>query len=166
MFETLKKIFTKQELPKKEEPSIDASGTMPPVPPKPPISTAAAPDTPPPPKKKRKPKQAPKMLSAKELATQNNQPYVNILSMEINPDNISEGAFELDYNDKFVLDLIRAGYRKNESDDDHTIVDRWFTDVARSIVLEMHEQEQADPANRDLRIVRTKNLGNGRTEVS
>jgi len=46
------------------------------------------------------------------------------------------------------------------------LVDRWFQTVCRNIALEVYEQQQADPTNRDLRVVRTKNLGDGRTEVS
>ena len=55
---------------------------------------------------------------------------------------------------------------KKKDDTDREIVDRWFTDVCRTVVLEMYEQQQADPENRDLRTVRTRDLGNGRTEVS
>jgi hypothetical protein len=46
------------------------------------------------------------------------------------------------------------------------MVDRWFQSVCRNIALEIYEQQQADPENRDMRIVRTKDLGDGRTEVS
>ena len=34
------------------------------------------------------------------------------------------------------------------------------------VTPEMYQQQQADPENRDLRNIRTKDLGNGRTEVS
>ena len=33
-------------------------------------------------------------------------------------------------------------------------------------IWDIIQQQQADPTNRDLRVVRTKNLGDGRTEVS
>ena len=45
-------------------------------------------------------------------------------------------------------------------------MDRWFQTVCRNIALEMYEQQVADPENRDARVIRTKDLGNGRTEVS
>jgi hypothetical protein len=32
--------------------------------------------------------------------------------------------------------------------------------------LEIYEQNQADPDNRDVRVIRSRDLGNGRTEVS
>jgi hypothetical protein len=47
------------------------------------------------------------------------------------------------------------------------IVDRWFQTVCRNIALEVYEQEQADPDNRgDLRQIRRKDIGNGRSEIS
>jgi len=115
--------------------------------------------------KKPKEKKQPE-LSAKEKATQAGEPYVNVLGMEIDPNDIHNGAFELDFNEIFVARLVKSGYMMKKEDTDAEIVDRWFQDVCRNIALEMYEQVQADPANRDLRSIRTKNLGNGRTEVS
>lgn len=119
-------------------------------------------------KKPRKPKEKkPEVqLSAKEKATLAGEPYVNVLSMEINPNDINAGSFELDWNDKFIINLIKAGYKMSEDDKDSDIIDRWFQTVARNIALEVYEQAQADPTNRDLREVKTRDLGNGRTEVS
>ena len=119
-------------------------------------------------KKPRKPKEkkVEPTLSAKEKATQAGEPYVSILTVDIDPTNINNGAFELDWNDKFILNLIRAGYKQKDSDTDQVMVDRWFQSVCRNIALEIYEQQQADPENRDMRIVRTKDLGDGRTEVS
>ena len=120
-------------------------------------------------KKESKPKQqkppTPE-LTAKEKATAASEPYVAINKVEINPENINDGSFDLDYNDKFVLNLIKAGYKQRDDDTDVIIVDRWFQTVCRNIALEMYEQQVADPENRDARVIRTKDLGNGRTEVS
>jgi hypothetical protein len=118
--------------------------------------------------KPRKPKQekVTTTLTEKEKATAAGEPYVAINKVEINPENINDGAFDLDYNDKFVLNLIKAGYKQREDDTDVIIVDRWFQTVCRNIALEMYEQQVADPENRDARVIRTKDLGNGRTEVS
>jgi len=121
------------------------------------------------PKKPRKPKAkktAPE-LTAKEKATQAGEPYVNILSVDIDPNNINNGAFELDWNDKFVINLIKAGYKIRPDDTDADIVDRWFTQVCRNVALEVYEQQQADPENRNqMRVIQTKDLGDGRSEVS
>jgi hypothetical protein len=108
-------------------------------------------------------------LTDKERATQAGEPYVNVLKMEVDPTNIHEGSFELDWNEIFIAKLVKTGYMKSKEDTDRDIVDRWFQDVCRTIVLEMYDQVQADPSNRDGRDVRnvvTKDLGNGRTEVS
>jgi len=103
--------------------------------------------------------------TAKELATERGEPWVNILSMEIDPENMQNGAFELDWNDKFVANLVRAGYQMNPKDTDSDIVDRWFTAVCRNVVLETYEQYQAMDPERD-RVVKTRNIGDGRSEVS
>lgn len=123
-------------------------------------------------KKPRKPKvkKEEPVTSDKQKATELGLPYVNILKMELDPYDINSGAFELDWNDKFILNLIRAGYKIRDDDTDTIIVDRWFQTVARNIALELYEQQQADPENRamasDMRVVRARDLGDGRTEVS
>lgn len=108
--------------------------------------------------KEEKPR-APKK-SAKEIATEKGEPYVAILSLDVDPDNLHNGAFELDWNEKFVANLLRAGYAgKTDSD----VVDLWFQNVCRHVVMETWEQEQAMNPNR---YTRTKDLGNGRKEIS
>jgi len=148
MFETIKNIFGK-----KPEPVVEA--------PKPVKE-----------KKPRKPKAKKEEVTStdKDKANSEGLPYVNILKMEIDPYDINSGAFELDFNDKFVLNLIRAGYKIRDDDTDTIIVDRWFQTVCRNVALELYEQQQADPENRaqasDMRVVRARDLGDGRTEVS
>lgn len=103
--------------------------------------------------------------TAKELANDRGEPYINIVGMEIDPENMQAGAFELDWNDKFVANLVRAGYQMDAKDTDSDIVDRWFTAVCRNVVLETYEQYEAMNPERD-RVVKTRNLGDGRSEVS
>ena len=113
-----------------------------------------------------KTKQAP-VKTAKEIATGKGESYINIVSMDVDPADISNGAFELDWNDKFIADLVRHGYMMDPKDSDADIVDRWFTAVCRNVVLETWEQYEAmktDP-ERD-RFVKTRNIGDGRSEVS
>jgi len=112
--------------------------------------------------KKEEPKKTKKKLSPKEQATKDGEPWVEVLSMDINPDSPDEGAFELDWNDTFVARLVKAGYAKDAKDTDADIVDRWFKAVCKNVVMEGWEQEQADPEKR----VQTKDLGNGRSEIS
>jgi hypothetical protein len=122
-------------------------------------STPAEPPVP----REKKVKEEPK--TAKQIATDKKEPYVNIVSLDVDLDNLHQGAFELDWNDKFVANLIRAGYQMDPKDTDSDIVDRWFTAVCRNIVLETYEQYEAMNPERD-RVVKTRNIGDGRSEVS
>lgn len=124
---------------------------------------------PPPPAPEPEVKKAPKKkeLSPKEKATAAGEPYIAILSVDLDPNDINNGAFELDWNDKFVVNLVKQGYKIREDDTDAQIVDRWFQTVCRNIALEVYEQEQADPEKRDdVRIIQQRDLGGGYTEVS
>ena len=96
----------------------------------------------------------------KELATERDEPWVEVLSMDIDKDNPGNGAFELDWNDKFLSNLIRSGYQGKTDQD---IVDNWFKAVCRNVIQENFEQEQADP---EIRASNRRDLGDGRTEVS
>ena len=107
----------------------------------------------------------PKKKSEKDLATEKGEAYVTILSMEIDPENLQSGSFELDWNEKFVANLVRAGYQMNSKDTDADIVDRWFTTVCRNVVMETYEQYEAMNPERD-RVIKSRNIGDGRSEVS
>ena len=151
MLDKLKKILgVKTEGPRPEPPS-------------------AAPPKPKKEKKPTQPKQQKVGESAKELATKNGEPYIAITKVHIDPNDINNGAFELDWNDKFVLNLVKQGYKIKQEDTDNEIVDRWFQTVCRNVALEVYEQEAADPEKRargDMRVVQQRDLGNGRTEIS
>jgi len=108
-------------------------------------------------KNKKKKTQKKKLLSAKDEATKNGEPWVSILDMDIDMQDISSGSFELDWNDFFIARLMKAGYQgKTDAD----MVDQWFQNVCRNVVMETYEQEQSDPK------IRKTDLGNGRTEIS
>jgi hypothetical protein len=114
------------------------------------------------PKKEPKPR-APKK-SEKDIATERGEPWVSVVAVELDPDNIGNGAFELDWNDKFITNLVRAGYQgKTDAD----MVDRWFQDVCRNVVMENFEQWEANqPSGLRPRVIDRQDLGNGRTEIS
>ena len=118
--------------------------------------------------KKKFKKEQPKKTTAKkkspaDLATEKGEPYVNIVSMDVNPDNISDGAFELEWNDLFVARLIKAGYQGKPDDKDADIVDRWFQTVCRNVVAETWEQQQA--MNTGMK-TNKRDLGDGKSEIS
>lgn len=100
----------------------------------------------------------------KDLANERSEPYVAIVSMDINPDNLHEGAFELDWNDKFIANLVRAGYQMQPNEPENIIVDRWFQNVCRHVVMETWEQEEA--IKQSGIYVQTRDIGDGRSEVS
>ena len=103
--------------------------------------------------------------TAKELATEKGEPYVAIITMDIDPNNLHQGAFELDWNEIFIARLVKAGYMMKPTDADSDLVDRWFQNVCRHVVMETWEQEQAI-RNSGAQYVRTRDIGDGRTEIS
>jgi hypothetical protein len=102
--------------------------------------------------------------SPKELATRRGEPYVEILSVELDPDNIGNGAFEIDWNDIFLAKLLKAGYQgKTDAD----VIDNWFKTICRNIVMEEYEQWEANqPMSERPRVVERRDLGGGKVEVS
>jgi len=102
-----------------------------------------------------------KKKSDKDLATERGEPYIAILSMDVDPNDINSGAFEFDWNDKFIANLSRAGYQgKTDAD----LVDQWFQAVCRNVVLETYEQAEA--INNSMRFTQSRDIGDGRREHS
>jgi hypothetical protein len=95
----------------------------------------------------------------KELATERKEPWISVLNTHVNPDNIRNGFFELDWNEYFVLQLRTAGY---SGDTDEAIVDSWFSELCRNVGAE----ENIDMTRRASGYVNVNNLGNGKTEIS
>ena len=102
-------------------------------------------------------------MTPKERATAKGEPWVAVLDTHINKDNIRNGFFELDWNEQFILELKRSGYGY-DGDPEEEIVDRWFQNVCRHVVMETWEQEEA--MRKSGIYVKTTDLGNGRKEVS
>lgn len=111
------------------------------------------------PKKVKKPRVVKK--TAKELATSKGEPWVNIVSVELDSEDIGQGAFELDWNEFFVVKLIKSGYKGK---DDQQIVDQWFQDICRNVVLETFEQYEANNP-RPISGIQKKDIGDGRSEI-
>ena len=106
----------------------------------------------------------PPVKSEKELATERGEPWVQVLRIDVDPANLHQGSFELDWNEVFVARLIKAGYMIKRDDTDAEIVDRWFQNICRHVVMETWEQEQA--INNSGMWVRSRNIGDGRSEIS
>ena len=94
----------------------------------------------------------------KAQATKDKKPWVAVLDTQVNPDNIKNGFFELDWNNEFIEQLLDAGY-KGESNE--AIVDGWFKDVARTIL-----QEQGHDPQRDAGHIKIVSRKDGKSEAS
>ena len=126
---------------------------------------AKAPESPPV-VKIRPPKEEPAKKTEKELATEKGEPYVAILKMDIDPANLHQGSFELDWNEIFISRLVKAGYMIKKDDADADIEDRWFQNVCRHVVMETWEQEQAIAKSMSGQFINQRDIGGGRSEVS
>jgi len=87
-------------------------------------------------------------LSEKEKATKNNEPWVKVVSLSVDPTDLGDGSFELDWNDIFVARLVKAGFTGKTDVD---IVDQWFSYVCRNVVEENFEQWEANYPNQSPR---------------
>jgi len=94
----------------------------------------------------------------KEAATKAGEPWVAVLDTQVNPDNIRNGFFELDWNNEFIEQLLDAGY-KGETNEQ--IVDGWF----RTIVSQMLEEE-GQSTDRNMGHINVVPIDKGRSEVS
>jgi hypothetical protein len=100
----------------------------------------------------------------KQTATESGEPWIQVLRIDVDPNNLHQGAFELDWNDIFVARLVKAGYMMKPEDTDSDIVDRWFQNVCRHVVMETWEQEQA--IRQSGIYVQSRDIGGGRSEIS
>ena len=94
----------------------------------------------------------------KEAATKEGKAWVAVLDTQVNPDNIRNGFFELDWNNEFIEQLLDAGY-SGESNEE--IVDAWF----RTIVMQMLEEEGLD-TQREMGYINVVPIDKGRSSVS
>ena len=94
----------------------------------------------------------------KEAATKAGEPWVAVLDTQVNPENIRNGFFELDWNNEFIEQLLDVGY-KGETQEE--IVDAWF----KTIVTQMLDEEGLDN-DREMGYINTNNIGKGKSEVS
>lgn len=94
----------------------------------------------------------------KAEATRKGEPWVAVLDTQVNPENIRNGFFELDWNNEFIERLLDAGY-KGETNEQ--IVDAWF----RTIVTQMLAEEGVDQ-DRGIGYINVTPIDKGRSEIS
>ena len=98
------------------------------------------------------------LAKEKEEATKKGEPWVAVLDTQVNPENIKNGFFEIDWNNEFIEQLLDAGY-KGETNEQ--IVDAWF----RTIVVQMLEEEGLD-TEREMGYINVVPIDQGRSSVS
>jgi len=99
-------------------------------------------------------------MSPKERATAKQEPWINVLDVKVNEENIRNGFFEMDWNSYFIQELILNGYG-TEADPEEEIVDRWF----RDIVYQMLSEEGLD-TSRGAGYINVVPIDKGKSEVS
>jgi hypothetical protein len=100
-----------------------------------------------------------KTKTDKQIATDKGEPWVNVVGFDLDKQNPSQGAFELDWNIHFVNQLRKEGF-PGKTDED--VVDNWFQSVCKNVALETWENYQSDPENR---FVEKTKIDKNRTEV-
>jgi len=101
-----------------------------------------------------------KKKDPKAYATRRKEPWVNVLDIKVNDENVRNGFFELDWNEYFIAQLLEAGYGE-AADPEEEEVDRWF----RDIVYNMLEAEGMD-TSRGAGYINVIPIDKGRSEVS
>ena len=94
----------------------------------------------------------------KDEATAKGEAWVAVLDTQVNPEDIKNGFFEIDWNNQFIEELLDAGY---SGETNEQIVDSWF----RTIVTQML-QEEGQSTDRDMGYINVVPIDKGKSEVS
>ena len=94
----------------------------------------------------------------KAQATKDKKPWVAVLDTQVNPENIKNGFFELDWNNEFIEQLIDEGYSGEQPEH---IVDQWFRTIATQML-----EEDGQQTDRGMGYIETSKADdNGKAEV-
>ena len=104
-------------------------------------------------------KQKTEVKQEKEEATAKGEAWVAVLDTQVNPENIRNGFFEIDWNNQFIEELLDVGYTGETNEE---IVDQWF----RTVVSQMLEEEGHSTTDRGAGYVNVVPLSKGKSEVS
>jgi hypothetical protein len=96
----------------------------------------------------------------KAYATRRKEPWISVLDVKFNEENVRNGFFEMDWNEYFIQQLLQAGYGE-PADPEEEVVDRWF----RDIVFNMLQEEGLD-TQRGSGYINVVPIDKGRSEVS
>jgi hypothetical protein len=101
-----------------------------------------------------------KQRDPKVYHTRKKEPWVNVIDVKVNEENVRNGFFELDWNEYFITQLVEAGYGV-DNDPEEEIVDRWFRDIVHNM-LEADGQD----TNRGAGYINVVPIAKGKSEVS
>ena len=101
-----------------------------------------------------------KQRDPKVYHTRKKEPWVNVIDVKVNEENVRNGFFELDWNEYFIAQLVEAGYGV-DNDPEEEIVDRWFRDIVHNM-LEADGQD----TNRGAGYINVVPIAKGKSEVS
>ena len=95
----------------------------------------------------------------KAQASKMKQPWVAVLETHVNPADPSNGFFELDWNEYFIVQLKQAGYF---GENEEAVVDQWFKELCRNIGAE----EGVDMGRRGSGYINVQKVADGKAEIS
>ena len=101
-----------------------------------------------------------KQRDPKDYHTRKKEPWVNVIDVKVNQENVRNGFFELDWNEYFIAQLVQAGYGV-ENDPEEEIVDRWFRDIVYNML-----QEEAVDSKVNTGYINVVPIDKGKSEVS
>ena len=101
-----------------------------------------------------------KQRDPKAYATRKKEPWVNVIDVKVNEENVRNGFFELDWNEYFIAQLVEAGYGV-DNDPEEEIVDRWFRDIVHNML-----GEEGQDTNRAAGHINVVPIAKGKSEVS
>lgn len=83
----------------------------------------------------------------KQIATLRDEPYVNVIEVDIDPENPARGVMELDFNPQFVKFL--RGHGMTGEDDE--VVNNWFNALCNTVVRQAEQDKDwgLEKVNRD-----------------
>jgi hypothetical protein len=92
-------------------------------------------------------------LTEKEKATLKQEPWVDVIGFRVNPDNVRNGFFEIDWNDYWIEKLKQEGYGF-DGDPEDEIVGRWYRDICYNAAA----AEGIDITDQDFGILKVNKL--------
>jgi len=100
------------------------------------------------------------LAKEKETATKKGEAWVAVLDTHVNPHDIKNGFFELDWNNEFIEQLVDAGYNGESNEE---IINAWFV----TLITQMLEEEGLNDTPRDAGYIKiVPSSRKGRSEIS